>query len=198
MAIAAPAFFGMLSAELASKGIRGEKATPMAQAISDSFCSHLLSLGAANTVDSGVIGAGTGTGMLVPGTYNRAEIENLMYNAMVPSGEKWRDFCAAVASAASNYVTSSLQVQTAVAGVSNGAATTTTIVGPEPSAYSVTLLAACAAQGISGESTFQMCDAVAKGLVTPLLTSAQLLITDLGAPVPPFSGSVGTGMGKLF
>lgn len=191
MPLVIPAVSATLSTSLAAQGFVGVQAPSLALSVAQGFVPWLQTRPVV-TLDTGVIGSGTGLGtILLEPTLGATLLEGALLSTGFV-GVKAPQLALGLSLGISQALTLAT-VQTTVVGVSNGAGIgTLTLL--EPLTLSSTLTASLASLGFFGTRQPQLALALAQGL-TQWLQTAVITTVDVGTPIPPFTSVTGSGTG---
>jgi len=204
MPISGQILSNIMTAQMISKGLIGEKNSLLAQAISSAIASTFLSTATYIGTSTGLgLGAGVSTGKITGALVIGPSTSGFIFQNMTAMGligEKSFPLAQAIGSAISIHMNTAIVTGTSTV-VASGAGTGV-IVGVIGPALGGLILANMASKGLVGQSTPQLSQAI--GLGVQLATTASIVTTSIvGVPVGPVPPAfppipaAGTDTGKI-
>jgi len=197
MALVASAFKSILIGQMASNGMTGSYDPQLADAISQGVTVYILSVPICiQTVDSGQLGAGTGSskvfginqGILFPLMQGQFASEGLL--GTFGTGGPLPN---AISSAFSIWFNANNQTQTFHSGVGNGVGVGQ-VVNLDPSLMSSSIMSFMPGDGILGQYAPNVARAVGQSIVPHMLSAGRVVTPISGGGTVPGGGS---GQGKI-
>lgn len=196
MALAGPAFAGLLMTQFAAQGFTGSKLPQLANAIGNGVANYLLASAYYQGTGIGMIaGSGVGTGF-VQGIVGPATGANIMamMTAMGFTGSKALQLSNAIGNAFASFISMGI-MNSVCAGMAVGTGTGK-IIGIAGPAMAASIMGMMTAVGFTGSKTMQLSNAIGNGICNTILSSGIVITTIVGGGYPP-NPMTGADIGKL-
>lgn len=198
MPISGAAMAVLIQSQMAAKGMTGQYAMKLSQAIGSGIVSTILASATYSGTSTGLtIGAGTSTGKLAAGVTIGTTVGNMIYLQMTAAGlrgEYSQKLASAIgAGVAKHMATAIVQGASTVVAIGSG---TGTIKGVTGSSMGSLIFAQMGAKGMTGQHAQKLAKAIGKGVANAIKqTTVTTTITGVAVgPTPPaFPPVAGTG-----
>lgn len=195
MPLVAEAFKGILIGSMASKGILGQYAPNLADAISQGVTNNILAEAIVQTIDTGVSGAGVGISKVLG--INQGILTPLMIGQFSQNGLLGEyglgPLPSAISEAFATWFTAGNITSTIHAGVGQGVGIGK-VFSLVPQSMQAMILGFMVQNGINGTYNNNVAAAVAGAIVPHILSAGIVTVPIQGVGILP---SAGTGIGKI-